>query len=46
MKSQDITLKTLFGTKKRLENLRIFLINTEIATRKWILGDVDDENEE
>jgi hypothetical protein len=34
------------GTKKGLENLGIFLINTEIATRKWILDDVDDENEE
>jgi hypothetical protein len=46
MKSQDTTLKALFGTKKGLENLGIFLINTEIATRKWILGDVDEENEE
>jgi hypothetical protein len=45
MKPQDITLKTLFGTKKSLENSRIFLINTEIATRKWILSDVEDENE-
>jgi hypothetical protein len=46
MKPQDTTLKTLFGTKKGLENLGIFLINTEIATRKWILGDVEEENEE
>jgi hypothetical protein len=45
MKPQDTTLKTLFGTKKGLENLGIFLINTEIATRKWILSDVEDENE-
>jgi hypothetical protein len=28
------------------ENLRIFLINTEIATREWILGDTDEDNEE
>jgi hypothetical protein len=33
-------------TQSLLENLGIFFINTEIATRKWILGDVDDENEE
>jgi ribonuclease HI len=46
MKSQNTTLKTLFETKKSLENLRIFLINTEIATRKWILSDVDEENDE
>jgi hypothetical protein len=45
MKSQDTTLKTLFETKKNLENLRIILINIEIVTRKWILSDVDDENE-
>jgi hypothetical protein len=28
------------------KNLAIFLINAEIATRKWILGDLDEENEE
>jgi hypothetical protein len=39
MKSQTTTLKTLFGTKKDIENLRKFLIDTEIATRKWILED-------
>ena len=34
LKSQTLTLKTLFETKKDLENLRKFLINTEIATRR------------
>ncbi len=46
MKSQTITLKTLFETKKRIENLKKFLIDTEIATRKWILEDTkENENE-
>jgi hypothetical protein len=35
IKSQNIRLKTLFDTKEELENLRIFLINIEIVTRKW-----------
>jgi hypothetical protein len=46
MKPQVITLKTLFETKKDIENLGTFLINTETATRKWILGDTDKEIEE
>jgi hypothetical protein len=45
MKPQAITLKTLFGTKKDIENPRIFLINTEIATRKWILRDTNEDIE-
>jgi hypothetical protein len=47
MKSQTITFKTLFETKKDNENLEKFLIDTEIATRKWILEDTkeDEENE-
>jgi hypothetical protein len=45
MKPRVVTLKTLFETKKGLENLGKFLISTEIATRRWILGDVDDEEE-
>ncbi len=45
MKSQTITLKTLFQTKKDIENLRTFLINIEIVTRRWILRDLK-ENEE
>jgi hypothetical protein len=45
MKPQTITLKTLFGTKKDIENLGKFLIDTEIATRMWILRDLK-ENEE
>jgi hypothetical protein len=45
MKPQTTTLKTLFGTNKGIENLGKFLIDTEIATRKWILGD-SEENEE
>ncbi len=48
MKPQTTTLKTLFETKKGLENLGEFLINTEIATRKWILGETEEtvENEQ
>ncbi len=45
MKSQTTTLKTLFGTKKDIENLGKFLIDTEIATRKWILEDTEEEKE-
>ncbi len=45
MKSQITTLKTLFEIKKDIENLRKFLIDTEIVTRKWILRDTK-ENEE
>jgi hypothetical protein len=37
MKFQTITFKTLFETKKNIDNLEKFLINTEIVTRKWIL---------
>jgi hypothetical protein len=46
MKHQIVTLKTLFGTKKGLEHLGKFLIDTEIATRRWIWGDVDEEDED
>jgi hypothetical protein len=46
MVSEQIYSKsTLFGTRKGIENLGTFLIDTEIATRKWILGDLE-ENEE
>jgi ribonuclease HI len=45
IKSQTITLKTLFETKKNIENLKKFLIDIEIVTRKWILED-SKENEE
>jgi hypothetical protein len=34
MKSQLITLKTLFETKKSIENLGKFLIDIEIVTRR------------
>jgi hypothetical protein len=43
MKPQTTTLKTLFETKKDIENLGKFLIDTEIATRKWILEDAKEE---
>ncbi len=46
MKSQNFTLKTLFETKKDIENLKIFLINIEIVTRKWILRNVKKNNED
>jgi ribonuclease HI len=46
MKPQNITLKTLFETKKGIENLANFLINIEIVTRKWILGDLEDNERE
>jgi hypothetical protein len=45
MVNQITTLKTLFGTKKGIENSGTFLVTTEIATRKWILRDLE-ENEE
>ncbi len=45
MKCQIITLKTLFETKKDLENLKKFLIDIEIVTRRWILEDLE-ENEQ
>jgi hypothetical protein len=47
MKSQTITLKILFETKKDLENLKEFLINTKMITRRWILSDSEEvvENE-
>jgi hypothetical protein len=46
MKPQTTTLKTLFGTKKGIENLRKFLIDTEIVTRRWILGDSEENEQE
>jgi hypothetical protein len=46
MKSQTTTLKILFETKKNIENLRKFLIDTEIVTRKWILEDTNENEEE
>jgi hypothetical protein len=33
-------------TKKGVENLATFLINTKIATRKWILDDLEENEEE
>jgi hypothetical protein len=46
MKPQTTTLKTLFGTKKGIENLGNFLIDTEIATRRWILGESEENEQE
>jgi hypothetical protein len=46
MKPQNTTLKTIFRTKKGIENLGIFLINTEIVTRRWILGDTNEDEDE
>ncbi len=46
MKPQITTLKTLFETKKGIENLGAFLINIEIATRRWILKDFEDNDED
>jgi hypothetical protein len=46
IKPQNTTLKTLVDTKKGIENLGIFLINTEIATRKWILGQLEENDDE
>jgi hypothetical protein len=46
MKPQNATLKTLFGTKKGIENLGIFLINIEFVTRSWILGDTNEDEDE
>jgi hypothetical protein len=43
MKAETNTLQTLFGTKRGVGNLAKFLIDTEAATRKWVLGDVDGE---
>jgi hypothetical protein len=31
--------------RKGIENLGTFLINTEIATRKWFLGDLEEDEE-
>ncbi|MBD0343042.1 MAG: hypothetical protein ICV61_19870 [Microcoleus sp. Co-bin12] len=45
MKPQATTLHTLFGTNEGLKNLAEFLKITKIATRKWLLGQLDDENE-
>jgi hypothetical protein len=46
MKPQITTLKTLFEAKKGIENLGTFLIKTEISTRKWILGDLEEIDED
>jgi hypothetical protein len=48
MKSQIIKLKIFFETKKDLENLRKFLINIEIVTKKWNLKNTgkDEKNEQ
>jgi hypothetical protein len=46
MKSQTITLKTLFETKKDIENLEKFLIDIEIVTRKWILEESKENEQE
>jgi ribonuclease HI len=46
MKSQIITLKTLFEIKKDIENLEKFLINTEIVTRNWILKNLEEDEED
>jgi hypothetical protein len=46
MKSQNITLKTLFETKKEIENLANFLINIESVTRKWILEGLENNETE
>jgi hypothetical protein len=46
MKPQNTTLKTRFATKKGIGSLGKFLINTEIATRKLILEDMNEEVDE
>jgi hypothetical protein len=43
MKPQNITLTTLSSTNEEIKNLIKFLIETELATRKWIIRDVEDE---
>jgi cyanophycinase-like exopeptidase len=45
MKSQTTTLKTLFETKKGIGHLKKFLVDTEIATRRWILRDTEEDEE-
>jgi hypothetical protein len=45
MKSQTTTLKILFETNKDIENLKKFLIDIEIVTRKWILRDSEENDE-
>jgi hypothetical protein len=45
VKPQIVALKTLFETKKELENPRKFLVNIEIDTRKWIQKDIDEKKE-
>jgi ribonuclease HI len=46
MKSQITTLKTLFKTTKDIKNLRKFLIDIEIVTRKWILENTKENEKE
>ena len=36
----------LFSTKDGLKHLVKFLEITKVATRKWLLGDIDDSNVE
>ncbi len=45
MKPQTITLHTLFGTNEGLKNLAEFLKITKIATRKWLLGQLNEDDE-
>ena len=45
MKPLPVTLRTLLTTKEGIRNILIFLKNTRIATRRWILGDREEEEE-
>ena len=45
MKPLPVTLRTLLTTKEGIRNTLIFLKNTRIATRKWILGDREEGEE-
>jgi hypothetical protein len=46
MKPQITTTENALWNEKGIENPRIFLINTEIATRKWILSDSEEVEED
>ena len=40
-----VTLKTLFCTKEGQKALNIYLMKTKVATRRWILGQDQDQNQ-
>lgn len=43
MKPLPTTLQTLFGTNEGIKNLTEFLKITRVATRKWLLGNLEEE---